>query len=225
MGVRRTRRASTGVSSPPGGILVNNAPQPVGAARLTRNLSGPSWAAAELWAVADDVNDWLAGIVGSAERLTDGLAKMSSRLDLGADAEMATIAQDVVGITRAAAGALDANRRFGRRRAPRTAARFRSTSGGARSGLGARELEVVRLMAGGMSNKAVAEELHISLNTVRNHVQHILYKLEVHSKLAAVAAALGDGMIEQARPTGPPGRRKGANASSPAVPFPSMHMP
>jgi putative two-component system response regulator len=69
-----------------------------------------------------------------------------------------------------------------------------------RRGLGSdlrpRELEVLRLLAAGVSNRAVAERLYISLNTVRNHVQSILYKLDAHSKLEAVSTAVREGVIE-----------------------------
>jgi DNA-binding NarL/FixJ family response regulator len=52
-----------------------------------------------------------------------------------------------------------------------------------------REIEILRLVAGGESTKAVAERLHVSPATVRNHVQNILGKLGVHSRLQAVAYA------------------------------------
>src|SRR5207245_2763584 len=53
--------------------------------------------------------------------------------------------------------------------------------------LGARELEVLHLIGLGLPNKQIAARLNLSLNTVRNHVQRILYKLDAHSKLEAVA--------------------------------------
>jgi len=52
-----------------------------------------------------------------------------------------------------------------------------------------RELEILRLVAGGSDTKAVAERLNVSPATVRNHVQNILGKLGVHSRLQAVAYA------------------------------------
>ena len=64
------------------------------------------------------------------------------------------------------------------------------------SDLRPRELEVLRLMAAGVSNKALAEQLCLSLNTVRNHVQSILYKLDAHSKLEAVSTAVREGVIQ-----------------------------
>ena len=52
-----------------------------------------------------------------------------------------------------------------------------------------RELEILRLVAAGENTKATAERLHVSPATVRNHVQNILAKLGVHSRLQAVAYA------------------------------------
>ncbi len=56
--------------------------------------------------------------------------------------------------------------------------------------LTARELEVLRLVARGMSNKEVADELFISENTVKNHVRNILEKLHLHSRMEAVMYAV-----------------------------------
>jgi PAS domain S-box-containing protein len=52
-----------------------------------------------------------------------------------------------------------------------------------------RELEILRLLAGGANTKALAERLHVSGATIRNHVQNIFAKLGVHSRLEAVAYA------------------------------------
>ena len=66
---------------------------------------------------------------------------------------------------------------------------------GKRTDLTPRELEVLELMAQGLVNKQVARLLSLRLNTVRNHSQHILYKLRAHSRLEAVATAVRDGII------------------------------
>jgi PAS domain S-box-containing protein len=52
-----------------------------------------------------------------------------------------------------------------------------------------RELEILRRLAGGASTRTMAAELHVSPATVRNHVQNILAKLGVHSRLEAAAYA------------------------------------
>lgn len=59
-----------------------------------------------------------------------------------------------------------------------------------------REKEVLRLLALGHANKAVAGELFLSVNTVRNYVQSILTKLGAHSKLEAVSVAVRERIIE-----------------------------
>jgi putative two-component system response regulator len=78
----------------------------------------------------------------------------------------------------------------------RVAGHLSPTRRGLGSDLRPRELEVLRLMAAGVGNKALAEQLFISLNTVRNHIQRILYKLDAHSKLEAVATAVREGVIQ-----------------------------
>jgi ATP/maltotriose-dependent transcriptional regulator MalT len=52
-------------------------------------------------------------------------------------------------------------------------------------------------MAQGLDNRAIAELLHLALTTVRWYVQILLEKLEVHSKLSAVARAAELGLIER----------------------------
>lgn len=64
------------------------------------------------------------------------------------------------------------------------------------NGLTTREQEVLALLARGQSTGEVASTLIISPATVRNHVQNILNKLGVHSRLEAVAQAYQQGLIE-----------------------------
>ena len=59
-----------------------------------------------------------------------------------------------------------------------------------------RELEVLRLVARGMSNRDVAAELAISENTVKNHVRNILEKLQLHSRMEAVMYAVRAKLVE-----------------------------
>lgn len=58
------------------------------------------------------------------------------------------------------------------------------------SRLTSRENEVLHLLTEGLDGSAIANSLFVSPATVRNHVQHILKKLEVHSRTEAVALAL-----------------------------------
>ncbi len=59
-----------------------------------------------------------------------------------------------------------------------------------------RELEVLRLVARGMSNKDVADHLFISENTVKNHVRNILEKLHLHSRMEAVMYAVRQHLLD-----------------------------
>ena len=64
-----------------------------------------------------------------------------------------------------------------------------SSNGNGASGLTKREIEILRLMAAGANTKVLAERLNVSPATVRNHAQNIFAKLDVHSRLEAVAWA------------------------------------
>jgi DNA-binding NarL/FixJ family response regulator len=58
-----------------------------------------------------------------------------------------------------------------------------------------REVEVLRLLAHGKENAAIAQELYISPNTVKNHVASILEKLHLENRIQAAVAAVRSGMI------------------------------
>jgi DNA-binding NarL/FixJ family response regulator len=62
-------------------------------------------------------------------------------------------------------------------------------NGGASTTLTARELEILRLLASGQAQDAIARSLVISPKTVSTHIQRILTKLGVHSRAEAIAAA------------------------------------
>jgi two-component system response regulator DevR len=59
-----------------------------------------------------------------------------------------------------------------------------------------RELEVLRLMAKGVDNQGIADRFFVKYTTVRSHVRSVLAKLEVHSKLEAVARAGEYGLLD-----------------------------
>ena len=63
------------------------------------------------------------------------------------------------------------------------------------SDLTKRELEVLRLLSDGLSQKEIARGLVISSKTVAAHIQHILGKLGVHSRAQAVAHAYRRGLL------------------------------
>jgi LuxR family maltose regulon positive regulatory protein len=55
--------------------------------------------------------------------------------------------------------------------------------------LSERELEVLRLLASGMSNRQIADDLVVALDTVKKHVSHIFSKLGASSRTQAAARA------------------------------------
>jgi DNA-binding NarL/FixJ family response regulator len=61
--------------------------------------------------------------------------------------------------------------------------------------LTSREREVLALVAGGISNKAIARELRVSPNTVKFHIAAILEKLDAATRAGAVVAALRRGEL------------------------------
>ena len=61
-----------------------------------------------------------------------------------------------------------------------------------------RELEVLRLLAGGRSQREIAAELVLSPRTVGTHIEHILEKLSVRSRSQAIALAYRERLVEPA---------------------------
>lgn len=59
-----------------------------------------------------------------------------------------------------------------------------------------REMEVLRLVAQGMTNREIGKELHISENTVKNHIRNILEKLHLNSRMEAVIYAVREKLLE-----------------------------
>jgi two-component system, NarL family, nitrate/nitrite response regulator NarL len=68
------------------------------------------------------------------------------------------------------------------------------------SPLTAREREVIQLMVDGCSTAEIAAQLGVSVNTVRNHTQNVLRKLDAHSRLEAAAVAIRLGFARSPRP-------------------------
>ena len=66
--------------------------------------------------------------------------------------------------------------------------------------LSERELEVLRLLVAGASNKSIAAQLGLSENTIKTHISRIFAKLGVQSRAEAVAVALQRGLVPLKRP-------------------------
>jgi DNA-binding NarL/FixJ family response regulator len=87
-------------------------------------------------------------------------------------------------------------RRLAERGEKRPASQRPSTNGHS-TGLTSRELQVLRLLAGGLGQTEIARELSLSPKTVATHIQNILAKLGVHSRAQAVAMAHRLGLMDE----------------------------
>jgi DNA-binding NarL/FixJ family response regulator len=64
-----------------------------------------------------------------------------------------------------------------------------------RASLSKREVEVLRLMGRGLSNREIADELYVSVETVRTHVKHVYGKCGARNRTEAVLAAYTAGLV------------------------------
>jgi DNA-binding NarL/FixJ family response regulator len=66
------------------------------------------------------------------------------------------------------------------------------------AGLTPREVEVLRLVAAGKSNREIAADLYLSVKTVARHLSNIFCKIDVSSRTAAAAFAYDHGLTDDA---------------------------
>ena len=74
--------------------------------------------------------------------------------------------------------------------------RLHRHSAGMGASLTAREHEILVLLAQGLPNSEIAQQLSLSVHTVRNHVSNLSVKLGAHSKLEVLAIAVREGLID-----------------------------
>jgi DNA-binding NarL/FixJ family response regulator len=65
-----------------------------------------------------------------------------------------------------------------------------------RARLTPREFEVLQALARGLGDRQMAEELHVSIETVRTHMVNILGKFGVHSRVQALIFAIRQGLVD-----------------------------
>jgi DNA-binding NarL/FixJ family response regulator len=108
------------------------------------------------------------------------------------DAPIETI---VAGVRAAAAGEVMISPRIAGSLLERLRARGERGDGRCSASLSERERDVLRLVAGGRENDAIARELFISPHTVKNHISSILLKLQVANRIQAAVRAIREEMI------------------------------
>jgi DNA-binding CsgD family transcriptional regulator len=119
-------------------------------------------------------------------RLAEALAEAGDRDEAQQQWRLAVAAADKLGATRLRAALADLGRRA-------RLGTTRAVAGSPLSVLTSRELEVLRALAGGRSNREIASELFISDKTVSVHVSNILAKLGAASRTEAAAIAHDNG--------------------------------
>ena len=75
----------------------------------------------------------------------------------------------------------------------------RQSAPAAQTSLTPRQSQVLQLLAGGASTEQIATELHLTTETVRNHIRHVLKEIGAHSRLEAVVLARRQGLIRDDR--------------------------
>jgi two-component system response regulator DevR len=69
------------------------------------------------------------------------------------------------------------------------------TATSTRPALSASQIDILRLISKGLSNREIAERIHVSENTVKSHVQEIFRKLAVRNRVEAALLATSEGLI------------------------------
>ena len=152
----------------------------------------PDATGAEATAAIKAVHPTAAVVMLTSHNTDDVLAEALEAGACGFMTKDAALSAIVAAVRRAAAGETLITRDLLSRLLPR----LRRTARPRNWELTPREREVLRLLSHAASNEAMAEQLSISVNTVRNHVANLMAKLEAHSRLEAVATATREGLLE-----------------------------
>lgn len=187
---------------------------------LTERMLQQSEALAPIGALAAQLRERLDGS-GYPRGLSGGAIGMPARVLAAADAFQAMVEPRPHRPARSraqAAAELEAAARTGR--LDRDAAAAVLAAAGHRvaprrtlpAGLTAREVDVLRLVARGMSSREIAADLVISPKTARNHIEHIYMKTGATSRVAASLFALQYGLLGDTTDRVHPWRRNGASA-------------
>jgi DNA-binding NarL/FixJ family response regulator len=138
--------------------------------------------------IINETPDQVVILVSRSEDEAIGLASLRA----GA-AGCVSSALGVDALPRTVAGAVDGEAAISRRLVMRLVERLRGAAGRTsqpgRSRVTPREWDVIELLAERQSTQQIAESLHLSTETVRSHIKHILRKLDARSREEAVAAA------------------------------------
>lgn len=138
---------------------------------------GPSGAIKELSAITPVV---LLAFPGDGEAVREALAQGATAALAYGSFTPPELAEAVRAVARSGAGQEEVDA-ITSVRGPAAAAALRSESG-----LTDREAQVLRLVAGGMSNSMIADHLVVSEKTVKNHINHIYAKLHVRNRAQAI---------------------------------------
>jgi DNA-binding NarL/FixJ family response regulator len=137
--------------------------------------------------VSDDLSPTVLALATRAG--AEGFVRMSTAGLTTVVAALRTVARNEAWVPRSLVGPLLRALVANRREDDAATAKF--------SRLSSRERDALRLLVKGLDHQQIASELVLSPHTARTHIQHVLEKLEVHSRLEAVTMALGHNLIER----------------------------
>jgi PAS domain S-box-containing protein len=131
--------------------------------------------------------------ISELKRLQAEVAEKSTRLGLIED--QARVAMDLY--RRIALLTLESPDPIATERALRAVQGSVASAAAEKLGLGARDLKIIEMLAQGCSNREIADAVHLSPNTVKDHVSRIMHALGARTRAGVVALAARQGMIAE----------------------------